>query len=249
MQLSYEGLMEGMSTAEVLTLLVSQNEFVGALFAFNYRHPPLLQSRISLTHDEQTIFAKAIGMRSALSLPFWEALMLSCFDTKGDYERILKEAAFHQSHQTDAQRLSREVILAGGLSRLAATQPKGHNVSFSSSVECTAGDRQHLLLLDFHCSESTENDRLVAAVCKQLFLSPSLLFSSGESYHALGTLITHKAALRTFLARSILYSPIVDSRYVAHQLLEGACALRLNSSGEKPIGPRLKAVITPKSDC
>ena len=99
---------------------------------------------------------------------------------------------------------------------------------------------KQLPLLDFHCPESTENDHLISDVCKQLYRGAALVFSSGESYHTLGLDPLDEQGFRDFLTRSLLFAPIVDARYVAHQLIEGACALRLNSSMEKPNRPRLK---------
>lgn len=97
-----------------------------------------------------------------------------------------------------------------------------------------------LPLLDFHCPETSENDTLVQQVCKELFQNAALVFSSGESYHALGLHSMDDPTFQKFLARSLLFAPIVDARYVAHQLIEGACALRLSASPVKPNQPKLK---------
>ena len=233
----------GMPTAEVLTQIVSENRDVSAIFAFTYKHPPLLQQRLALTPDEQAIIANAKALRETSRLPFWEALMLSCFGEHRDYIRLLGEASFHQSPRDSLMRISRDEVLAGSLAELSIAQPPGHHLSFSSRIETDALGVRNLPLLDFHCPESTENDRLVSAVCRQLFRRRTLVLSSGESYHALGLDTLGKNAFRDFLTRSLLFAPIVDARYVAHQLLEGACALRLSQSKEKPNRPRLRFVV------
>jgi len=119
-------------------------------------------------------------------------------------------------------------------------QPVGHHLSFSSRIELAERGTKQLPLLDFHCPESAENDRLVTEVCKQLYRHTTLVFTSGESYHALGLDPLDERGFQDFLTRSLLFAPIVDARYVAHQLLEGACALRLSNSADKPNHPRLK---------
>jgi hypothetical protein len=233
----------GMPTAEVLTLLISQNEHISAIFAFTYRHPPILQERLVLNSDEDAIIAKARLLREATRLPFWEALMLTCFGERRDCTRLLEEASFHQSPGDSLIRISRDEALAGQLAELSMAQPSGHHLSFSSRIEMDGLDVANLPLLDFHCPESTENDELVSRVCKQLFRHRVLVFSSGESYHALGLYTLRETEFRDFLTRSLLFAPIVDARYVAHQLLEGACALRLSNSHEKPDRPRLKFTV------
>lgn len=235
----------GCSTATALTSLVTDNSRITALYVFAYRHPPLLQSRVVLSANEQVIVEKAISLRTAYSLPFWEAVMLSCFDEKRDYTRLLHEASFHQTHRNALGRISRDEVLDGHVIKLAESQWSSENLSFSSLVELVGQQMEHIPLLDFHCPETPNNDRLVTEVSRRLYGAEVLLFSSGESYHAVGLETLKSEVLREFLTKSLMFAPIVDSRYIAHQLLEGACALRLSCSPEKRNMPRLKLVVSP----
>ena len=169
--------------------------------------------------------------------------MLSCFGEPRDFTRLVREATFHQSHTDSLLRISRDQVLAGRLTELMNAQPVGHHLSFSSKIELGEGETKQLPLLDFHCPESIENDRLVSEVCKQLYQDRILVFSSGESYHGFGLNLLDQHGSLEFLTHSLLFAPIVDARYIAHQLLEGACALRLNNSTEKPNRPRLKFIL------
>ena len=234
----------GMTTAEVLKSLAMENQCIGAIFYFSYSHPTLLQQRLSLTTDEQAILSKAAALRSASKLPFWEALMLSCFGEQRDFTRLLREATFHQSHKKELVRVSRDQVLAGRLDELANTHIPDSHVSISSKLEMADEGHMHLPLMDFHCPESLENDRLLFEVCKDIFRGTALVLSSGESYHAIGLDVLDENTFREFLTRALLFAPIVDARYVAHQMLEGECALRLSSSRSKPNRPRLKFVVT-----
>lgn len=243
MKLLLNSARKGMPTADILISLVSENETISAIFVFAYRHPPLLQQRVTLTADEKAIIEKAKALRGSSHLPFWEALMLSCFGEARDFTRLLQEATFHQSHADSLLRISREEVLASRLAELVDEQPAGYHLSFSSRIELMGEGTKQLPLLDFHCPESTENDRLVSDVCSQLYRGTALVFSSGESYHALGVDPVDEHGFRDFLTRSLLFAPIVDARYIAHQLLEGACALRLSNSVDKPSRPRLKLIV------
>lgn len=236
---------KGMITAEVLGLLVAENVDISEIYVFSYRHPGLLQSRLALTPDEEGIIAKAAILRESTSMPFWEAIMLSCFGEDRDYTRILQEAKFHQSHAGSMVPISRDEVLRGYFAQLIDEQPQGHGLSFSSQVKVDQGGLKQLPLLDFHCPECPENDRLVAEVCRHLFPDTTLVLSSGESYHGFGLALLEKHEFREFLTRSLLFAPVVDSRYVTHQLLEGKCALRLNHSIEKPTKPSFRFLVTP----
>jgi len=246
MNLAIPRLALGMSSSEMLRVLMESNPSLAALFVFAYQHPPLLQQRLALTQEEVVILDKAIAVRSETGLPFWDTLLLSCFDEQRDCTRLLAEAKFHQSHRASMQRITRADVLSGQLTRLAGEELQGVNWSFSSSVEMSDGRFVHFPLLDFHCPETPNNDGLVAAVCKQLFRSSVFVFVSGESYHAVGTGLLDEAGLRGFLIESLFFSPIIDRAYVTHQLLESTCALRLHSSASKPNTPKLKCIIDVK---
>jgi hypothetical protein len=243
MELTLTGARRGAPTAEILTSVVAENPIISGIFAFEYKHPTLLQQRLTFTPDENAIVEKATALRRTSRLPFWESLMLSCFGEQRDFKRLLREATFHQTHCDSMFRISRDEILAGRLAELMRAQPVGHHLSFSSKIEWAAEGMKQLPLLDFHCPESAENDRLVSEVCSLLYRHTTLVFASGESYHALGLNPLDQHGFQDLLVHSLLFAPIVDARYVAHQLLEGACALRLSNSIDKPNLPRLKFTI------
>jgi hypothetical protein len=243
MLLSVPELPVGTLTSNALEGLIETNPVIASIFVFAYQHPTLLQERLAFTLEEKTIFERALSVREKTAMPFWDALMLSCFDEPRDFRRLLTEATFHQTHRASMSRIARADVLSGRLTELAlSTLPRGV-WSFSSLVEMSDGRLAHIPLLDFHCPESVRNDWLVTTVCQHLFRSAAFVFATGKSYHAIGLELLEEAALRNFLIRSLFFSPIVDRAYVAHQLLEGACALRLNSLVTKPNVPTLKFLV------
>jgi hypothetical protein len=233
----------GMATSEIVEGIFRENEMLEAACYFEYQHPPLLQDRVKLTKDEELILDQAVALRASSRLPFWEALMLSCFDEPLEYSRLLEEAAYHQPTQDTYRNISRKDVLEGALSLMVKSMPLGNHLSLASKVTVAGdGDRQ-LPLLDFHCPESELNDGLVKNVCAELLPSDVLILSSGESYHVIFLTLLTDVEFRKFLVQSLLFAPVVDARYVAHQLLEGACALRLSTSHHKPSAPKLKAIL------
>ena len=85
----------------------------------------------------------------------------------------------------------------------------------------------HLPMLDFHCRASSDNDALVVAVLKELGLQ-GYVAKSGRSYHYYGRRLMSEQDLITMLGRALLYSPIIDRAWIAHQLLERSCGLRIS---------------------
>jgi hypothetical protein len=116
-------------------------------------------------------------------------------------------------------------------------------LELTSEVICDSGATEHIPLLDFHCPISSSNRNLVAEVAKRLLPGGAIILESGDSYHVYGRKTVSSAALTCLLAKSLLFSPIVDRAYIAHQLIEGRCALRISAGGQKRLVPTVVAVI------
>ena len=108
---------QAIDDCDVAVLLVSKN-FLTSGFIMGNEVPALLQRRLELTSDEQAIVAKAAALRSGSQLPFWEALMLSCFGEQRDFRRRQR---FLRRH--------REIVIepAHGLDEQAFVRLSGHN--------------------------------------------------------------------------------------------------------------------------
>lgn len=239
LQLKHRSNLIGMHYGEFLTSLIEENREILAINVFPYKCPEMLQNRIAANADEQNIIDSAMRLRSSTRLPFWDALMLSCFGCSGDARRLFVEAMLHQLHQSTLRRIPREEIVSGRLNDMCLQFDSDSQLSFSSKFELQSGDILHLPLVDFNCPVSDQNETVVSEVAHCLLPSGAAIFVSGESYHIVGLELVDLPGLLHILARSILFSPIVDARYVAHQIIEGACALRLSRSNKKPHIPRL----------
>ena len=234
--------MIGADTSDVISAILEASPEIESLNVFEYEHPSLIQERLQLTLDEQQLVSAAMELRAHTVMPFWEALLLTCFEKPTGYERIMSEALYHQHHRSSLSRISRQAVAAGQLKKCARVDYVNPQ-SLSSLVQVQGGKEMHLVLLDFHCPETHYNDRLVSQACRLLFSGKVFVLASGESYHAIGEYIVSWKVLQGLLTKSLLLAPIVDARYIAHQLLEHACALRIGSSGIKVRRPTVKMVL------
>ena len=89
------------------------------------------------------------------------------------------------------------------------------------------GDIAHLLLLDFHITVSEENGRLCNAILAELNLSGNL-FDSGKSYHFISDTLFKEEEFLNVLYNCLLFAPIIDRAWIAHQLIEKSCCLRIS---------------------
>lgn len=109
----------------------------------------------------------------------------------------------------------------------------GQILALSSAVVTKKGHTLHVPMLDFHCQASIENDKLVKTVLIEIGLE-GYVAKSGRSYHFYGKELLDERSLITFLGRSLLFCPIVDRAWIAHQLLERACGLRISPGPARP---------------
>jgi hypothetical protein len=242
MRLQHPKVSAGIPAYEYLRALTDQNSLIQSLSIIQYQHPAPLQERVHLSACDQERLEHAMALRSSTGMPFWDAVMLSCFGGSTS-EAVLRSALFHQAVRKTRILVAREQILICALAEIAST----NLVAIGSDVSLDQGQGGHLPLLDFHCPESSANDGVVLSVCRILFGCEVAIFRSGKSYHAYGLTILTQTELDQLLYRALLFAPIIDRAYVAHQLIEGGCALRLNCTVDKPIEPEFKFHLQPFS--
>jgi hypothetical protein len=107
--------MVGAETGDVLLALLRSNPEIEAVNVFDYDHPPLLQERLRMTPEERVLVNTALEARRQTNLPFWEALLLACFDQPSGYERLLDHALYHQRHRNELVTVTRAAVEAGAL--------------------------------------------------------------------------------------------------------------------------------------
>jgi hypothetical protein len=232
----------GTPVGEYLKALVECNPRILDVSILTYRQPPPVEERSAISSADVERLVLALALRGREGMPFWDAVMLSCFNNRNDTpEGLLQAALFHQPMKSCRDLISRSTIVAGGFEQIALSE--GGILAVGSEVSISDLGRLHLPLLDFHCRESPENDRLVESVCRLLFDCTVAICRSGKSYHAYGLMAVTLDELRQFLYRALLFAPVVDRAYVAHQLIEGQCALRISPAPTKPFRPQVKFLV------
>jgi hypothetical protein len=234
----------GLTAPQALGVLLSSLHDVEEVRLAECRPLPHLQVRLNLTEAERLVFERALELRSRTGLPFWDAALLELPNVPGAI-RLLDAAMAHVSFRGHERPLSWASAVAGGIERECSefSATRGASLAFLSEVVCRDGSLRHLPMADFHAFKSAPNQRIVEAVAERLFPNGAILLESGESYHAYGTELLSEVDFRVFLGRAMLCAPIVDRAYLAHQVIEGRCALRLTSGGGKSHVPTVVATL------
>jgi len=227
--------------ADVLPVLIRSLPQIAAVTIREIRVPPSLQNRVPPLPGLIPLVNTALQLRETYDFPFWDALLLTAEREQKDVAaEILDGASFHQP-MTSAVRT--QTVDVGSLSSKAVIQhakrvTDGNIAVISSRVKLHNGMEAHLPLLDFSLPPSSANDTIVERIVVRLSQGGYLL-DSGNSYHFYGNRLLDDSGYRKFLGAALLFSPLVDHRWIAHQLVEGAGALRI-SSGKNGSGlPRL----------
>ena len=218
------------SPGEVLTRLLERNshvhsvEFLVIKLPAADRHPHKNIKGSSLERE-------ALELRASHHIPFWMALTLTAEQRKEILPAGLIEAAgFHRSMSDAASFtvLAKDVgpSLAGIQSRVAENQM----ATLSSRVQLVTGEEAHIPMLDFRAPTGVTGLDAVRRVSSRLG-KPGVILNSGNSYHYYGLSVCPQQDLFKFLGSALLYTPIVDHRWIGHQLVEGRCALRVSSAG------------------
>lgn len=201
-----------------------------------HRRPSFQGSEIS--PRAQLITKPARDEHRARGFGFWEFVLAEAVTTDTETRNALLEASLrHNSDEAIRVRLGREEFIE----RLSASEymnlPPRDLVSFYSPVEVAGQQRRmHLPLLDLGVEPGPDGEASAIAALRALELR-GLLFMSGRSYHFYGADPVPLAHLVAILARAQLLSPIIDSRWVSHQLIDGRCGLRISTDSEKTPAP------------
>ena len=171
----------------------------------------------SLTDDR--IFQRALSLRKDLGIPFWSAIMTSMVSLNKFSENCLNQISRHNPNEI-IQTIKAEDFI---------NTKVGEKQGINSKVIMKDGSVRHIPMLDFRVRCTDENTVIVKYICKQLLPNNhGFILVSGNSYHLIGNVLMYYDELVVFLGKALLYSPIVDDIWIAHQLIEGSCTLRLS---------------------
>jgi hypothetical protein len=200
-----------------------------------------MQRRIRSPEIELAV-AAAKARKRETGQPFWDALYSELpFLSREARQEIFVLAQYHHS-MGDVAVTTTFNLTASAIEAAIASESRslesGEILAISSRMLAASGEETHLPMLDFRVAVSEKNEELVREQLRAMKLQGWLL-ESGRSYHFLGcSVLDGGAGLSKFLGQALLFAPLVDGRWVAHQLIEGACALRISSGNDEQISPR-----------
>lgn len=207
-----------------------------------YSYSDNIQNRIELDNQLKAMFSEAMSIRQDLRLPFWDACMTTLstgkFSVPNDF---FCEVGRHISHHGKEIVFDREELLDCKVQAYLSGTEK-HLICVLSEVILKDDQKLNLPLIDFHCSINPGNQIIVSQICKFLFPKGYVVLESDSSYHCYGLLLVSKEVLIQLLAKALLFSPIIDRAYIAHQLLEKRCSLRISGKSEKYSAPKVVEV-------
>jgi hypothetical protein len=213
---------------DVVERIISSDANIARFHILDVPVPPLLQERVHpVTIDSSTI-QEATELKSRYGLQFWDAYFVAIKDNPDTIEKVFSAALLHDNATSRLRQIKAEDAVS--LREAEAEVKPGNMLALSSLVKLRNGEMRHIPMLDFHFAASTRNEALAVSALKALTgKNRGFLVQSGKSYHYYGFELLSQAELPKFLARAILLGHIFDRRWISHQIIEGACALRIGS--------------------
>jgi hypothetical protein len=187
---------------------------------------PLLDERVKFASQVKKMRDEAICLKRNEGVPFWDGFLLRIAHSGNYSEQVLASAMLHQSANR-VYRLSVQSLLSGDVPDVQLCS--GEILTLSSKCVNRSGALLHLPMLDYHLPFGANRTRLIMKVTETLEQT-GLIVRSGKSFHFYGNSLLDEAGWRIFMGKALLLSPIVDRNWIAHQLIQGFCALRISSS-------------------
>lgn len=209
---------------------------------------PRVQRRVAGAEASELLIEQARAIRSAEGIPFWHALFIAGeLDPEGVPADILRSAMYHQDpSQHETVQIVTSDQTPADLADLATRTPaEGRNsIALQSRVTLPDGEDRFLPMLDFTSKAVRPGSAATVRAAVEVLDTAGILCSSARSFHFYGHQLVTRAEQLDFWARALLLTPIVDERWIAHQIRGQVGALRF-SANERGVVPTVIAQITP----
>jgi hypothetical protein len=213
---------------EVAERVILSHKDIAYFHVLDVPVPPLLQERSQPDCLDQPALQRSLELKSRYDMSFWDAYFIAARSDPAGMPEFFRAALLHDNAASRLRQIRSQDASSKSLRQLEQSMEPGRMLALSSLVELRSGERHHIPMLDFHCAASSDNLPLVISALRALTnRGHGFLLESGKSYHYYGDQLLTLLDFPKFLARASLLGPIVDVRWVAHQILEGACALRI----------------------
>lgn len=212
-----------MTTIDIIKNVFLNNTGIDSVRLIGYDAQKDIKSEYASvwTDKDEAVYASAMKLRDQMSIPFWIAIMANCIGNVSWSELCLTASLRHHPIHFIADISARNIA---SLDRLAAETER---IALNSAVLLADGSEAHIPMLDFHIPFSDVNTPIVTNICNKLG-EPGYLMTSGKSYHFIGRNTFSYSDMVQFLARALLFTPLVDEIWIAHQLQDKSCSLRIS---------------------
>jgi hypothetical protein len=231
----------GLTAVDVIAELLAINSDIAEVLIFEPSPTLLAQDRLGGDARSQEVLAAGLRIREQLGLPFWDAVLVSCFGAGVAAFPVLDQARFHNSPPARTIPIERLDWSAAYLDGILNETKSDTILVINSRVRLSDGGHRHIPMLDFHCPPNSRNEALALRVSSLVCPSGGYLLESGKSYHFYGKGLISERDLPAFLGHALLFSPVIDRAWIAHQLIEGACGLRISAKANSNNIPRVVA--------
>lgn len=215
--------MQETTSSDIIEKILTYNN-IQKFSITNFPKNPLLQDRQENDTKANEQIKKALQLREDLSMPFWDAIMLTFFSNPDYSKTLLNNVKFHNAN------IEIKTFSFNEFEPLKNLVEKAEiNYAFVSKVILAEGTAMHVPMLDLHCPNNAYNLALAIDVINSIYNYPGFLLESGDSYHFYGQHLFTEKEMKTFLGLALQYSPVIDKMWIAHQLREQCCALRISA--------------------
>jgi hypothetical protein len=198
-----------------------------------------IQEDQGLSDLERTIISQAEKLREEYGIPFWTACLSILDVEQADSNRIVAAAAFHRSiDPEDRFILSRDEVLTSSEDEITRMVSPSHYVAVRSRIHL-ASEIRHIPMIDMRTDISAFGHSIASRVAEVLLPNGHHILETDSSYHIYGRHPVTSDEWQQVMGRSILFSPFVDTPWVAHQLIEGCAALRLGPKSGNSKSPKV----------
>jgi len=226
--------------------LIGSLEAIQSVNFVVYRPAPGLNQRLDQHADPSiAIRRKAQDLNENHGVPFWDAVLSVAMKEGSIPDAYVDLAILHdKSPEERMVEYRRDELTYSTIDNLLKVASPEEAVALSSKVRLRNGEMAHIPMMDFRCQYSESNSKVIVRALHALGEESGLLVESGRSYHFYGLRLLSNEQWVRFMALGALFSPIVDVRYIAHRLADGACRLRIGPGPGKTFMPVVREVMS-----
>lgn len=192
-----------------------------------YPQPPSIQERGELTESELKIAEEVAIIRKSLWFSYLEILLERVVKNNYVSKGLLNSINYHQEHPKSRKWVNIKELKSNNFIEIEKYCRKSTQLALCSRVATESNIPMHIPLLDFHVEKTPFSLDMVIKITKILFGDEFIVLATNRSFHSIGLTLVDDHRFKYILSNSLLFTPIIDNAYVAHQLMETEATLRI----------------------